>query len=119
MKLAKMFAERNAVLTFHLQVDKHLLVALSCARVAFVPALVLNFDPPEEQGGIAIRDVGVEQAGPSTEVLVLEPKLIFVVVVAVDRDLLLVPVDYYGTSGSEATGQDAVIMDDTGDIGIW
>lgn len=45
------------VLTFHLQVDKHLLVTLPCACVAFVSALVLNFDPPEEQGGIAMRDL--------------------------------------------------------------
>lgn len=106
-------------LTFHLQVDKQLLVALSCARVAFVSAFVLNFDPSEEQRGIAVRDVGVEQGCPSTEVLVLESKLVLVVVVTVDRDLLLVPVDDHCACGSEATGQDAVIVEDARDIGIW
>lgn len=107
------------VLTFDLQVDKDLLVALPRARVTLVSALVLNFDPPEEQGGIAMRDVGVEQASPSAEVLVLESKLILVVVEAVDGDLLLVPVDHHSAGGSEAARQDAVVRDDTGDVGIW
>lgn len=106
-------------LTFHLQVDKHLLAAFSRAGVAFVAPPVLHFDPPEEQGSIAVRDVGVEQARPATEVPVLECKLILVVVVTVHRDLLLVPVDHHSASGSEAAGQDAVVRDDTGDIGIW
>lgn len=66
-----------------------------------------------------MRDVGVEQASPSAEVFVLESKLVLVVVVAVNRDLLLVPVDHHSASGFEATGQDAVVKDDTGDIGIW
>lgn len=66
-----------------------------------------------------MRDVGVEQASPSAEVLVLESKLILVVVVAVNGDLLLVPVDHHSAGGSEATGQDAVVGDDTGDVGIW
>lgn len=78
----------------------------------------MHFHPPEEQGGIALRDLRVEQASPSTEVPVLESKLILVVVVAMNRDLLLVPVDHHSPSGSEATGQDAVIRDDTGDVGI-
>lgn len=110
---------RHVALTFHLQVDKDLLVALPRARVTLVPALVLNFDPPEQQGGIAVGDVGVEQAGPSTEVLVLESKLVLVVVVAVNGDLLLVPVDHHGACGPEAAGQDAVVGDDAGDVGIW
>lgn len=110
---------RPIVPTFHLQVDKDLLIALSCARVALVSALVLHFDPPEEQGGIAVWYLRVEQAGPSTEVPVLESKLILVVVVAVNRDLLLVPVDHHSPGGSEATGQDAVVGDDAGDVGIW
>lgn len=50
---------------------------------------------------------------------VLESELILVVVVAVNGDLLLVPVDHHSPSGSEAAGQDAVVRDDTGDIGIW
>lgn len=66
-----------------------------------------------------MRDVGVEQASPAAEVLVLESKLILVVVVAVNRDLLLVPVDHHSAGGSEATRQDAVIRDDAGDVGIW
>lgn len=66
-----------------------------------------------------MKDVGVEQACPSTEVFVLQSKLILVVVVAVNRDLLLVPVDHHSAGGSEAAGQDAVIVDDTGDIGLW
>ena len=66
-----------------------------------------------------MRDVRVEQASASTEVFVLESKLILVVVVAVNRDLLLVPVDHDGAGGSEAAGQDAVFRDDTGDVGIW
>lgn len=66
-----------------------------------------------------MRDAGVEQARPATEVPVLESKLVLVVVVAVDGDLLLVPVDHHGASGSEAAGQDAVVREDTGDIGIW
>lgn len=66
-----------------------------------------------------MRDVRIEQASPSAEVLILESKLILVVVVAVNRDLLLVPVDHHSARGSEAAGQDAVIMDDTGDVGIW
>lgn len=106
------------ILTFDLQVDKDLLVFLPCARVTFVPAPVLNFDPPEEQGGIAVRDVWVEQAGPTAEVLVLESKLVLVVVVAVHGDLLLVPVDHHRAGGSEAAGQDAVVLDDTAHIGI-
>lgn len=106
-------------LTFDLHVDKHLLAALPRAGVALVAAPVLHFDPPEEQGGIALRDVGVEQARPATEVPVLQSKLILVVVVAVNGDLLLVPVDHHSPSGSEAAGQDAVVRDDTGDIGIW
>lgn len=44
-------------LTFDLQVDKHLLAAFSRAGVALVAAPVLHFDPPEEQGCIALRDV--------------------------------------------------------------
>lgn len=66
-----------------------------------------------------MRDVRVEQAGSSAEVFVLESELILVVVVAVNRDLLLVPVDYHSACGSEATGQDAVVMDDAGNIGVW
>ena len=66
-----------------------------------------------------MRDVRVEQTCPSTKVLVLESKLILVVVVAVNGDLLLVPVDYHRAGGSEAAGQDAVVLDDTGDISIW
>lgn len=66
-----------------------------------------------------MRDVRVEQTSPSTEVLVLESKLILVVVVAVDWDLLLVPVDHHCAGRSEATGQDAVVGDDAGDVGIW
>lgn len=108
----------HIVLTFHLQIDEGLLVALSCACVTFVPAFVLNFDPLEEQGSISMRDLGIEQGSASTEVLVLESKLIFVVVVAVNRDLLLVPVDHHSSSGSEAAGQDAVILDDACDICI-
>lgn len=107
------------MLTFHLQVDEGLLVALPCACVTFVPALVLNFDPPEQQGGISLRDVWIKQGGPSAEVLVLEPELVFVVVVAVNGDLLLVPVDHHGGGGSEAARQDAVILDDAGDVCIW
>lgn len=106
-------------LTFDLQVDKHLLAAFSRAGVALVAAPVLHFDPPEEQGCIALRDVWVEQTRPATELPVLESELILVVVVAVNGDLLLVPVDHHSPSGSEAAGQDAVIRDDTGDIGIW
>lgn len=106
------------VLTFHLQIDEGLLVALSRACITFVPALVLNFDPLEEQRGISMRDLDIKQGSTSTEVLVLESKLILVVVVAVNGDLLLVPVDHYRSSGSEAAGQDAVILDDTGDICI-
>lgn len=79
----------------------------------------MHLDPPEEQGSVAVRDVAVEQARPAAEVPVLESKLILVVVVAVDGDLLLVPVDHHGASGPEAAGQDAVVRDDTGDIGIW
>lgn len=66
-----------------------------------------------------MRDLGVEQGSASTKVLVLESKLIFVVVVAVNGDLLLVPVDHHSSGGSEAAGQDAVILDDTGDVCIW
>lgn len=66
-----------------------------------------------------MRDVGVEQASPSTEVFVLESKLILVVVVAMDGDLLLVPVDHHSAGGSEAAGQDAVFRDDAGDVGVW
>lgn len=106
------------ILTFHLQVDKHLLVALPRARVTFVPALVLNFDPPEKQGGVALRDVRVEQAGPAAEVLVLVPKLVLVVVVAVHGGLLLVPVDHHGADGPEAAGQEAVVRDDARHVGI-
>lgn len=51
--------------------------------------------------------------------LVLESKLILVVVVAVDGYLLLVPVDHHSASGPEAAGQDAVVMDDAADVGIW
>lgn len=109
----------KVLLTFHLQVDKGLLVALSCAGVTFVPALVLHFDSPEEQRGIAKWDLGVEQASPSTEVFVLKSKLVLIVVVAVHWDLLLVPVDHHGAGGSEAARQDAIIMDDTRDIGLW
>lgn len=109
----------QTVLTFDLQVDKDLLVALPRAGVTFVPALVLNFDPPEQQGGIAVRDVRVEQASPSAEVLVLESELVLVVVVAVNGDLLLVPVDHHSAGGSVAAGQDAVVRDDAGDVGIW
>lgn len=107
------------MLTFDVQVDKGLLVDLSCACVAFVPAFVLNFDPPKEQGGVSMRDVGIKQGGASAEVLVLETELIFAVVVAVNRDLLLVPVDDHSSSGPEAAGQDAVILDDTGNVRIW
>lgn len=65
-----------------------------------------------------MRDVQVEQARPPAEVPVLESELILVVVVAVNGDLLLVPVDHHGPGGSEAAGQDAVVWDDTGDVGI-
>ena len=107
------------MLTFHLQVDKELLVALPRARVALVPALVLHLYPPEQQRCVAVRDLRVEQACPSTKVPVLESKLVLVVVIAVDGDLLLIPVDHHSPGGSEATGQDAVVRDDTGDVGIW
>lgn len=40
--------------------------------------------------------------------LVLEPVLVFIVVVAMDGDLLLVPVDDDGPHGPEAAGQHAV-----------
>lgn len=66
-----------------------------------------------------MRDVGVKQARPTAEVLVLESKLVLVVVIAVDWDLLLVPVNDHSTGGSEAAGQDAVVRDDAGDVGIW
>lgn len=65
-----------------------------------------------------MRYVGVEQARPSTEVFVLQSKLILVVVVAVNRDLLLVPMDHHSAGGSEAAGQYTFIMDDTGDISL-
>lgn len=51
-----------------------------------------------------MRDMRVEQACPSTEMLILQPKLILVVVVAVNRDLLLVPVDYHCAGGFKAAG---------------
>lgn len=108
----------SAALTSDIQVDKDLLVALSRAGVALVPALVLDFEPPQEQGGVAVRDLGVEQGRPSAEVFVLQSKLVLVVVVAMDRDLLLVPVDHHGAGGPEAARQDAVFADDTGDVGI-
>lgn len=50
----------EGLLTLNLQVYKDFLVSLSCARVTFVPSLILNFDPPEEEGCIPMRDVGVE-----------------------------------------------------------
>lgn len=109
----------QTALTFDLQVDKDLLAALPRAGVTLVAALILNLDPPEEQRGVAVGDVQVEQAGPSTEVFVLQSKLILVVVVAVNGDLLLVPVDHHGARGPEAAGQDAVVGDDAGDVGIW
>lgn len=65
-----------------------------------------------------MRDVRVEQARPPAEVPVLESELILVVVVAVNRDLLLVPVDDHSPGGPEAAGQDAVVWDDTGDVGV-
>lgn len=108
----------SAQLTSDIQVDKDLLVALSRAGVALVPALVLDFEPPQEQGGVAVRDLGVEQGRPSAEVFVLQSELVLVVVVAMDRDLLLVPVDHHGAGGPEAARQDAVVTDDTGDVGI-
>lgn len=92
-----------ALLTFDIQGDKTLLVALSRAGVALVPALVLHLDPPQEQGGIAMGDLRVEQGRPSTEVFVLQSHLVLVVVVAMDGDLLLVPVDHHGAGGPEAT----------------
>lgn len=56
-------------------------------------------------------DLGVEQACPSIEVLILQSILVLVVIVAVNRDLLFVPVDDYSTGGFKATGQHAVLME--------
>lgn len=56
-------------------------------------------------------DLGVEQACPSIEVLILQSILVLVVIVAVNRDLLFVPVDDHGTSGCKATGKHAVLME--------
>lgn len=95
------------------------MAAFSRAGVALVAPPVLHLHPPEEQGSVAVRDVGVEQARPAAEVPILESKLVPVVVVAVDGDLLLVPVDHNSASGPEAAGQDAVVREDTGDIGVW
>lgn len=50
-----------------------------------------------------MRDLSVEQGRPSTEVFVLQSKLVLVVVVAMDGDLLLVPVDHHSASGPVAT----------------
>lgn len=107
-----------AGLTSDTQIDKDLLVALSRAGVALVPALVLHFDPPQEQGGVAMGDLRVEQGRPPTEVFVLQSELVLAVVVAVDGDLLLVPVDHHRAGGPEAAGEDAVFADDAVDAGI-
>lgn len=56
-------------------------------------------------------DLGVEQACPSIEVLILQSILVLVVIVAVNRDLLFVPVDDHGTSRFKATGKHAVLME--------
>lgn len=95
------------------------MVAFPCACVALVPALVLNFNPLEKQWGVALRDVGVKQRRPAAEVLVLKSELIFVVVVAVNRDLLLVPVDYHCARGSKAAWQNTVFLDDASDVQVW
>lgn len=65
-----------------------------------------------------MRDLRVEQGRPSTEVFVLQSELVLIVVVAMDWDLLLVPVDHHRASGPEATGQDAVFTDDAVHVGI-
>lgn len=65
-----------------------------------------------------MSDLRVEQGRPSTEVPVLQPKLVLTVVVAMDWDLLLVPVDHHGASGPEAAGQDAVFTHDAADVGV-
>lgn len=49
-----------------------------------------------------MRDLRVEQGRPSAEVFVLQSKLVLVIVVAMDWDLLLVPVDDHSTGGPEA-----------------
>lgn len=51
-----------------------------------------------------MRDLRVEKGRPSTEVLVLQSELVLIVVVAMDWDLLLVPVDHHRAGGPETTG---------------
>lgn len=66
-----------------------------------------------------MRDLRVEQGRPSTEMFVLQSKLVLTVVVAMDWDLLLVPVDHHRAGGPVAAGEDAVFTDDAADVGIW
>jgi len=105
--------------TFQRQVDKGLLVALLGAGVALVTALVLNLDPPQQQRGVALQDVGVEEAGAAAEVLVLQAVLVPVVVVAVHWRLLLVPVDHHGAAGPKAAGQDTILVHRARHVGLW
>lgn len=51
-----------------------------------------------------MRDLRVEQGRPSAEVFVLQSELVLIVVVAMDWDLLLVPVDHHRAGGPEAAG---------------
>lgn len=101
------------LLTFDPQVNKGFLVSLLGAGVALVPPLILNFNFPQHQRGISLCDLGIKQVGPATEMLVLEAVLVLIVVVAVDRDLLLVPVDDHGSCGLETAGQHAVFIEQT------
>lgn len=50
-----------------------------------------------------MRDLSIEQGRPSAEVFVLQSILVLVVVVAMDGDLLLVPVNDHSAGGPEAT----------------
>lgn len=92
------------LLTFDPQVNKGFLVSLPGAGVALIPPLILDFNFPQHQRGISLCDLGIKQVRPATEMLILEPVLVFIVVVAVDRDLLLVPVDDHGSRGLETAG---------------
>lgn len=94
----------TSLLTFHPQINKGFLVSLPGAGVALIPPLILDFNFPQHQRGISLCNLGIKQVRPATEVLVLEPVLVFIVVVAMDGDLLLVPVDDHGSRGSETAG---------------
>ncbi len=101
------------LLTFDPQVNERFLVSLPGAGVALVPPLILNFHFPQHQRGVSLCDLGIKQAGPAAEMLVLEAVLVFIVVVAVDGGLLLVPVDDHGSCGLETAGQHAVFIEQT------